>query len=287
MSTPSDIRQFAVVGNPIGHSRSPAIHQMFAEQTGVALRYTTLLSPLDGFADTVSQFFESGGRGLNVTVPFKEQAHALVDMLSERAQLAGAVNTLWRQDGRLHGCNTDGVGLLNDLERLHAPLQGARILLIGAGGASRGVIYPLLQAGCKHLHIVNRTASRAQTLRTHFTAHQPEWVERLSAGGLEQAQGEWDLVINATSSGLQDSTPELPGMRYAPQALAYDMLYAAQATPFMRQAQQQGAARCADGLGMLVGQAAASFAIWNDTLPRIAPVLEALRQQLTAAAGNT
>lgn len=283
MNTPPDIRQFAVVGNPIGHSRSPAIHTMFGEQTGIALHYRTLLSPLDGFAATVGQFFDAGGRGLNVTVPFKEQAHALADRLSARARLAGAVNTLWRQEGLLHGCNTDGVGLLSDLERLQTPLAGARVLLIGAGGASKGVVYPLLRADCARLHIVNRTAERALAMRAHFHEYLPDQALRLTAGGLDAAAGEWDLVINATSSGLQDTAPELPGLRYAPGALAYDMLYAVQPTPFLRLARQQGAGQCVDGLGMLVGQAAASFAIWNGVTPQLAPVLTELRRQLQLA----
>ena len=283
MNTSPDTPRFAVVGNPIAHSRSPAIHAMFGAQTGITLQYDTLLSPLDGFPGTVRQFFDAGGRGLNVTVPFKEQAHALADRLSERARLAGAVNTLWRQDGQLHGCNTDGVGLLSDLERLQARLDGARVLLIGAGGASKGVVYPLLQAGCARLRIVNRTAARALAMREHFGQQLPEQAARLSAGGLDQAEGEWDVVVNATSSGLQDTAPELPGLRYAPGALAYDMLYAAQPTPFMRQAERQGAARRVDGLGMLVGQAAASFAIWNGVAPDVEPVLAELRRQLRAA----
>ena len=283
MNTSPDTPRFAVVGNPIAHSRSPAIHAMFGAQTGIALQYDMLLSPLDGFPGTVRQFFDAGGRGLNVTVPFKEQAHALADRLSERARLAGAVNTLWRQDGQLHGCNTDGVGLLSDLERLQARLDGARVLLIGAGGASKGVVYPLLQAGCARLRIVNRTAARALAMREHFGQQLPEQAARLSAGGLDQAEGEWDVVVNATSSGLQDTAPELPGQRYAPGALAYDMLYAAQPTPFMRQAERQGAARRVDGLGMLVGQAAASFAIWNGVAPDVEPVLAELRRQLRAA----
>ncbi len=282
ISTPG-IRQFAVVGNPVGHSRSPAIHAMFAEQTGIALHYDTLLSPLDAFAETVKRFFDEGGQGLNVTVPFKEQAHALADSLSNRARLAGAVNTLWRQDGKLHGCNTDGVGLLSDLERLRAPLQGARVLLIGAGGAAKGAVYPLLRAGCARLHVVNRTAGRALAMKEHFDAQLPEHATQLTAGGLDQAEGEWDLVVNATSSGLQDTAPDLPGLRYAPGALAYDMLYAAQPTPFLRQAERQGAGRREDGLGMLVGQAAASFAIWNGVTPDVEPVLAELRRQMQVA----
>jgi len=283
------LAQFAVVGHPVAHSRSPQIHRLFAQQTGIALNYELLPSPLDGFADTVAGFFANCGRGLNVTVPFKEQAYALCTP-SARAQLACAVNTLWRgEDGVLHGCNTDGVGLLMDLQRLQAELKDARVLLIGAGGAARGVIHPLLTAQCARLHIVNRNPARAQALCQHFQHHfgkrpeatgcETEYDHRLTAGGLDAAGGEWDVVINATSSGLQGDAPALAGLRYARDALAYDMLYADQPTPFMQAAQEQGAPRCADGLGMLVGQAAASFAIWHQVMPDIAPVLHALRQR--------
>jgi shikimate dehydrogenase len=279
-----NIPRYAVIGNPVAHSRSPAIHAMFSAQTGVALEYGLLPSPLDAFAETAARFFDGGGAGLNVTVPFKEQAHALAAAhLSERARLAGAVNTLWREDGQLHGCNTDGVGLIGDLEREQARLPGARVLLIGAGGAAKGVVYPLLNAGCARLRVVNRSAGRALALLEHFRTHLPQAAARLDGGGLELAEGEWDVVVNATSSGLQDTAPELPGLRYAPGALAYDMLYAAKPTPFMRQASAQGASRCVDGLGMLVGQAAASFAIWNGVTPQVQPVLDELRRQLQAA----
>jgi len=276
--------KFAVVGNPVAHSRSPAIHRLFAEQTGICMTYELLPSPLDGFAETVETFFAQGGCGLNVTVPFKEQAYAL-STPSTRAQQAAASNTLWREGGKLHSCNTDGVGLLADLARLHVNLENAHILLIGAGGAARGVIQPLLEAQCAKLHVVNRNPARAQALCSHFSGCFNQQgasaapAPRLSAGGLDDAQGQWDLVINATSSGLQGDAPKLPGLRYASNALAYDMLYAREATPFMRYAQQTGAARCTDGLGMLVGQAAASFAIWHGITPNIVPVLEALREQ--------
>jgi len=270
---------FAVVGNPVAHSRSPAIHRLFAQQTGIGLDYDLLPSPLDGFAQTVATFFANGGRGLNVTVPFKEQAYAL-STPSLRAQLAGASNTLWQVGDTLHSCNTDGVGLLADLARLGINLQDARILLIGAGGAARGVIQPLLHAQCTRLHVVNRNAERAQALQTYFSEQQPEDAGRLSAGGLETASGLWDVVINATSSGLQGTVPDLPGLRYADDALAYDMLYASQETPFLQMARQNGALHCADGLGMLVGQAAASFAIWHGVMPQIEPVLNALRGQV-------
>src|SRR5690606_7724473 len=216
-----------------------------------------------------------------VTVPFKEQAYALAhDHLSPRARMAGAVNTLWMEGGHLHGCNTDGVGLLSDLERLgHGP-GGKRILLVGAGGAAKGVIFPLLDAGCTQLRVINRTAGRAEQLQAHVVDQLPEFAARLSAGGLSQADGPWDIGINATSSSLGNAPPDLPADLYAPGALAYDMVYGAHDTPFMLQARAHGAARLADGLGMLVGQAAASYAIWHGVQPNIEAVLRALRQAL-------
>lgn len=281
MTTTSPLR-FGVVGNPIKHSRSPFIHEAFAAQTGIALSYERILAPLDAFATTCHDFFQQGGAGLNITVPFKEQAYALAQAhLTTRARLAGAVNTLWMKDGHIHGCNTDGEGLLNDLRRLGHDPAGKQVLLVGAGGAARGAAFPLLDAGCTRLHIVNRSPERAIQLHDHVLEQLPEFAPRLSAGGLNQAQGSWDIVINATSSSLGSSPPDLPAGLYAPDALAYDMMYASQDTPFMAQAQAQGAARTADGLGMLVGQAAASYAIWHGLRPDMAPVLQALRGAAT------
>ncbi|TEA79095.1 shikimate dehydrogenase [Allopusillimonas ginsengisoli] len=284
LSSTTGATRYGVIGNPIAHSRSPFIHEQFARQTGIALSYDRLLAPLDGFASTVTAFFAEGGGGLNVTVPFKEQAFALAQAhLSPRAQLAGAVNTLWMKDAALHGCNTDGVGLLEDLTRLGYAPAGRRILLIGAGGAAKGVIFPLLSAGCERLRVVNRNAERALHLREHITTHEPGLASRLEAGGLAQAAGAWDIVINATSSSLGASALALPGGLYAPGALAYDMVYGSQPTPFMQQAGQSGATHTADGLGMLVSQAAASFAIWHGTTPDTQEVLAALRRQLVSA----
>lgn len=281
----SQIPQFAVVGNPIEHSRSPAIHEEFGRQLGIALRYKTLLAPLEQFAATIQAFFAEGGAGLNVTLPFKEEAYGLARAhLSERARLAGAVNTLWMRDRQLHGCNTDGEGLLDDIQRLGISLEGKRILLVGAGGAAKGVLYPLLSARCALLRVVNRGAGRAHELRAHAARLLPHWSNRLSAGALNEAQGQWDVVINATSGSLSGQTPELPGVEYAPGALAYDMVYAAQATPFMQQAKALGVRHVADGLGMLVSQAAVSFAIWHGRRPDVAPVLDMLRKQLEAPA---
>lgn len=282
MNSSDSSRQFAVIGNPVKHSRSPVIHEQFGLQTGVALHYGLLESPLDAFAQTVNDFFARGGRGLNVTVPFKEQAYALCQArLSDRARLAGAVNTMWLQDNQLHGCNTDGVGLLTDIERLGVAVTGKRILLVGAGGAAKGALFPLLTAGCAAVRVVNRTAQRALDLKQYVNRHLPDQADKVSAGGLDQAHGDWDIVINATSSSLSDQAPDLPGARYAPDALAYDMMYGAQPTAFMVYAQAQGASHIADGLGMLVGQAAESFLIWNGVKPDPEPVLAMLRARLT------
>lgn len=277
------LKRYAVIGNPIEHSRSPFIHELFARQTGLAITYEKIKAPLDRFETTVREFFAQGGQGLNVTVPFKEEAFALANPnLTPRARLAAAVNTLWMDKGNLHGCNTDGVGLLNDLLRLgHSP-KDKEILLIGAGGAARGVVFPLLEAGCAHLRIINRSPERALTLHRHLVEQLPELSPRLSCGSLADAGGPWDMVINATSSSLGQAAPDLPGNLYKPVSLAYDMVYGGQATPFMRQAAEQGAQTVADGLGMLVGQAAASFAIWHDATPDMEAVLTALRQQLRA-----
>ena len=281
MTTPAAPKTFAVVGNPIAHSRSPAIHALFGRQTGIPLSYTKLLAPLDDFAGAVIHFFNTGGSGLNITVPFKEQAFELARQnLSERARIAGAVNTLWLNNGALHGCNTDGVGLLTDLQRLGHDPTGKRILLVGAGGAARGACAPLLDGGCRQLHIVNRTAERAVMLRQHLLAFRPQATDLVSAGSLAQARGPYDIVINATSGSLNNMAPNLPNDLYAPGALAYDMVYATQPTAFMQQAMRDGAAHVADGLGMLVGQAAESFRLWHGVTPDVAATLQALRLQM-------
>ncbi len=273
-------KRYGVIGHPIEHSRSPQIHTQFASQFDLALSYERVLAPLDGFTTTVEEFFKQGS-GLNVTLPFKEQAYDLVGpRLSRRARMAGAVNTLWMQDGQLHGCNTDGVGLCSDLLRLGHNPEGKRILLIGAGGASRGVVFPLLEAGCELLHIINRTSSKAYELRDHVVSLDPEASRLLSAGGLDDHCGDWDIVINATSASLNQSLPELPDARYRSNSLAYDMFYASEPTAFMQASEQAGATHSKDGLGMLVGQAAASFHIWHGVQPDVEPVLAHLRQAI-------
>jgi shikimate dehydrogenase len=274
---------FAVIGNPVKHSRSPSIHQLFAQQTGISLVYDRIEAPVDQFESTVRDFFMQGGAGLNVTVPFKQQAWALASAhLSARARMAQAVNTLWISNDALHGCNTDGVGLVSDLERLGVAFKQARILMIGAGGAARGVLGPILDTDCQHLRIVNRTATRAMELVHAYHQSYPDTQQQISAGGLAEAafQGGWDIVINASSSSLGDTAPAVPAGLYAPGALAYDMMYGARPTPFMLQATADGAERTSDGLGMLVGQAAESFYIWHGIKPDIKPVLQAIRAEL-------
>lgn len=275
--------RFAVIGNPVKHSRSPSIHQRFARQTGINLAYTRLEAPTDQFDSYVQDFFAAGGRGLNVTVPFKQQAWQLAcDHLSARAQQAEAVNTLWMRDNVLHGCNTDGIGLVKDLARLGFDCKNARILMIGAGGAARGVMGPLLETGCAHLHIVNRTPARADELVSHWNKNNLNGSQHISSGALPQAKrsGGWDLVLNASASSLSDSAPDVPAGLYSEHGLGYDMMYGARATPFMQQALADGAQQVADGLGMLVGQAAESFYIWHGVTPEVLPVIEAIRAEL-------
>jgi len=276
------IARYAVIGNPVAHSKSPRIHALFSAQTGKALEYGLLPAPLDGFADAVRGFFAQGGAGLNVTVPFKQEAHAMAAHLSERAREAGAVNTLWMEQGGLHGCNTDGVGLVYDLARLGVRLAGARVLMVGAGGAARGVLHPLAQAGCAVLRIVNRSPARAQALAADASSGAGASCQ-VEGGALADAalEGGWDLVINATSTGLAGQRRGCVGL-YAHAGAAYDMMYGAEPTPFLRQARQDGAALCADGLGMLVGQAAESFRIWHGVRPDPVPVLARLRAELSA-----
>ena len=276
---------FAVIGNPVKHSRSPTIHQLFAQQTGISLQYDRLETPIDQFESTVHHFFSQGGKGLNVTVPFKQQAWELARAhLSARAKMAQAVNTLWMENDALHACNTDGVGLISDLDRIGIQFNQARILLIGAGGAARGVIGPILEAGCRQLRIVNRTRDRATELVHSWQQTYPDAKQHFSAGGLAEAkqEGGWDVVINASSSSLGDTAPQVPQGLYASGALAYDMMYGARPTPFMLQAMTDGADHTSDGLGMLVGQAAESFYIWHGVKPDITPVLQAIRAELNA-----
>ncbi|TVP58035.1 MAG: shikimate dehydrogenase [Halomonadaceae bacterium] len=266
--------RYAVVGNPISHSKSPLIHQAFARQTGEQLTYERLEGPLEGFADWVTAFFDQGGAGLNVTVPFKQQAWELAQVHSERAATAAAVNTLYRdQNGRLVGDNTDGAGLVRDLTHNHGvSLAGARILLLGAGGAVRGVLTPLLAQAPASLTIANRTPAKAEALCSEFAGKVP-----LHHRSFAELVGPFDLIINGTSASLQGDLPPLPEGLLAPGASAYDMMYSQNITPFNQWAKAQGAAKTLDGLGMLVEQAAESFRLWRGRLPDTAPVIARLR----------
>ncbi|WP_313106505.1 shikimate dehydrogenase [Pseudescherichia vulneris] len=267
---------YAVFGNPIAHSKSPFIHQQFAQQLQIAHPYGRVLAPVDDFIATLNAFFAAGGKGANVTVPFKEEAFARADELTERAALAGAVNTLKRlDDGRLLGDNTDGIGLLSDLQRLGFIKPGFRILLIGAGGASRGVLLPLLSLDCA-VTITNRTFARAEELATLF-AH----TGSVSAVAMKDLVGhEFDLIINATSSGISGETPQIPDSLIDSHSHCYDMFYQKGETPFLRWCEQHGAKQRADGLGMLVAQAAHAVLLWHGVLPETAPVIERLKQEL-------
>lgn len=268
---------YAVMGNPIAHSKSPQIHSAFAEQTGEGVIYSAMLVPMDGFDDAVSQFFRRGGKGLNVTVPFKEEAFRYADLHSERAQRAQAVNTLVMQaDGQLLADNTDGVGLLTDLTVNHGiELAAKRILLLGAGGAVRGVLQPLLAQQPAEVVIANRTLAKAQTLATDFAD-----LGNLQGCGFDQLSGNFDVAINGTSASLNGELPPLPAGLVDGHTACYDMMYGADMTVFNQWAQQQGAAITLDGLGMLVEQAAEAFALWRGVRPDTREVIAAIRARL-------
>lgn len=268
--------QYRVFGNPIAQSRSPFIHQSFAVSNKQQLNYETQLVALEGFTDAVHKFFKLGGKGINVTVPFKEQALLLSDELSERARLAGAVNTLSFKKGKIYGDNTDGEGLVQDLLRHDIKLTNSRILLLGAGGAAKGVILPLLAQQPTSITIANRTISKADVLCQQFND------TRLAACGFSETENNtFDLIINATSASLSGDLPAISNSLINKSVTCYDMVYGKSLTPFLLWAQKQGAYKVIDGLGMLVGQAAVSFSIWRGVLPKTEPVLADLRSALT------
>ena len=269
--------QYVVFGNPIGHSKSPLIHRLFADQTGQHLEYSTLLAPLDDFSMCAQGFFKQG-LGANVTVPFKEEAYRLVDSLTPRAQRAGAVNTLSKlADGTLQGDNTDGAGLVRDLTvNAGVQLAGKRILLLGAGGAVRGVLEPLLAHNPASLVIANRTVEKAEQLAREFADLGP-----VAASGFSWLQEPVDLIINATSASLAGELPPISASLIEPgKTVCYDMMYGKEPTPFCRWASEHKAAKVLDGLGMLAEQAAEAFFIWRGVRPDTAPVLDELRRQL-------
>jgi shikimate dehydrogenase len=265
--------QYGVIGNPVAHSKSPQIHAAFALQTRQDLSYERLLAPINAFVETASAFRARGGRGLNVTLPFKGEGFRFATELSDRANAAKAVNTLKFEGDAIFGDNTDGSGLVNDLVRnLACTVAGRRVLLLGAGGAARGVIKPLLEQRPAQLVLANRTLEKARRLAESFG-----WC--LDAGTYGALAGRtFDIVINATSASLAGELPPLPTGVFAFGALAYDMMYASVETPFLAFARGEGAAVLADGLGMLVEQAAESFFIWRGLRPDTAPVLKLLRQ---------
>ena len=271
--------RYCVFGNPIAHSKSPAIHALFAASTQQDLSYEARLAPLEGFATAVRDFAAAGGRGANVTVPFKEEAFRLCNRLSQRAERAGAVNTLVFEGWEIFGDNTDGAGLVCDISsNLGFDLAGKRILLLGAGGAARGVILPLLAANPASLFIANRSAGKAEALAVAFSE-----LATVNGGNATKIAGKsFDLVINATSASLSGETLPLPAGIFAADCLAYDMMYGKGETPFLRQARESGAAQYADGLGMLVEQAAVAFELWRGVRPATQPVLASLRAQLAA-----
>lgn len=285
--------RYAVIGNPIAHSRSPAIHARFAQATGQDIAYGRLLAPADGFAAAALRFRDDGGRGLNVTLPFKLDAFVLATERSARADAAGAVNLLAFDGERIFGDNTDGAGLVRDIEaRLGLALAGRSVLLLGAGGAARGAIRPLLDAGVERIFIANRSAGRAEELARQMAAGAGAGLPSPSGGGFDavaavlDAGEHFDVLVNATSTGLGGDCLPLPAVVFAGARLAYDMFYSARATPFMAQAAAGGCATVADGLGMLIEQAAESFLVWRGVRPETAPVYAALRAELAAEAAG-
>jgi len=273
--------RYAVIGHPVRHSRSPFIHAQFAAQTGQSLSYVTIDATPTDFERVVRDFFAQGGKGLNVTIPHKEAAAQLADELTPRAHRAGAVNTLAaRKGGGLLGDNTDGAGLARDLANNHrVSVAGRRVLLLGAGGAARGVLAPLLGLQPSQLVIVNRTVQRARELAQEFSD-----LGHLQAMGYDELNGSpFDLVINATAASLSGELPALPAGIVNKDSICYDMAYARDETPFVRWAHERGVARAMDGLGMLVEQAAESFHLWRGVRPDTASVLSALVAELRQA----
>ncbi|WP_308073252.1 shikimate dehydrogenase [Neisseria polysaccharea] len=262
--------RYAVFGNPVAHSKSPQIHQQFALQEGVDIEYGRICADIGGFAQAVSTFFGTGGCGANVTVPFKQEAFHLADEHSERALAAGAVNTLiLLKNGKLRGDNTDGIGLANDITQVkNIAIEGKTILLLGAGGAVRGVIPVLKGHRPARIVVANRTHAKAEELAQLFG---------IEAVPMTDLNGGFDIIINGTSGGLNGQIPDIPPDIFQNCALAYDMVYGGAAKPFLDFARQSGAKQTADGLGMLVGQAAASYALWRGFKPDIRPVIEYMK----------
>jgi shikimate dehydrogenase len=267
-----NIDRYAVVGNPIAHSKSPLIHAAFAKQTNQEMSYERILAPLDGFDAMIKELIAQRYKGVNVTVPFKFEAFNLCDTLTDRAQAAGAVNTLTFKDNQINGDNTDGTGLVRDItHNLKHILHNKRTLLLGAGGAAEGVLQPLLACELGSLVIANRTIEKAERM----ISRQVGALHQLSASTYADLNNPFDIIINATSAGLTDTTLPIANIIFAENGLAYDMMYGRE-TPFMAQARANGA-QVADGLGMLVEQAAEAFYIWRGVRPDTKPIIEMIR----------
>lgn len=272
------MKQFAVFGNPIKHSKSPIIHQAFAKQFEHDISYEAILAPEDSFNSAVADFVRAGGLGCNVTLPFKEQAFELADEVSERAKCAAAVNTLSFVNGKILADNTDGKGLVFDLERHLGTLKTKSVLLIGAGGAAKGVVLPLFQSGVSKIVVCNRTESKATHLADQFSQY-----GRIEAKSFSEINGDFDIIVNSTSSSVTGDKPDIPGSVFEAAMLAYDMFYQKGNTAFMDFALSfNSQIKVSDGLGMLVGQAAESYRIWNGELPDIEPVLADLKAKMEA-----
>lgn len=274
------VDKYAVFGNPISHSKSPQIHNAFAQQTLQNISYRSHRVDVGKFDEAARSFFDNGGKGLNITVPFKIDAFNFADHVSSRARCAGAVNTLaMQEDGSIYGDNTDGAGLVRDIcENLDWEVSGKRVLLLGAGGAIRGVLEPLLRLKPAHLLISNRTVKKAQQLAQDFSD-----LGDIGACSFEALNAnQFDLIINGTSASLAGELPPLPSEALTDEGCCYDMMYSAGPTPFMRWGAANAAWAVADGLGMLVEQAAESFCIWRGIRPATRPVIDAIREQLEA-----
>lgn len=269
--------RYAVIGNPIAHSRSPEIHRLFADQTGESIRYEKILAGRGGFEDVASRFFEAGGRGLNVTLPFKGDAFEWAGQCTGLAEHAGAVNTLIAQDdGTCLGANTDGIGLLRDLKKsLRLSIQDTRILILGAGGATRGILEPLLREHPAIVLVANRTPARAEAVAGHFRTLGP--VQGCALDAIPSKP--FDLIVHATSVSLQHQELELPADLVGPQTCCYDLVYSESPTPFLHWAKSQQAVKVADGFGMLLEQAAESFYLWRGKRPDTAMAANFLRPQ--------
>ena len=266
------IDRYGVMGYPVSHSRSPVIHRLFALQTGQEIQYELLQVAPENLETAVRQFQRTGGKGLNVTTPHKAEVARLCDQLSERASTAGAVNTLSFRDGEIHGDNTDGIGLLRDLViNQGITLEGANILILGAGGATRGIVGPLLEMQPSMLRIANRTIDKADMLAEHFSRSGPVTACRFD---VVPVTDKYDLIINATSAGVKGETPPYPAAAISSETFCYDLSYGLKPTPFSTWAREQGAEKSVMGWGMLVEQAAESFHIWRGVRPDTAPVLK-------------